>query len=112
MNNGAINSLITDNRASFNIALSVSNTPNIISNFTVDDFVITSNYFYNLSAVTNVIKTSTNIYKKWNIGHMGNYIDIAFSVSFNVTFTGSVSSFPDLVNNKLTVSILPGEYVL
>ena len=107
----AISSLVSDNKMSFKVTISISNTPSLISQFTIDSLPVTSSYFYSRSAVTSAIKTSTNISQQWNIGYVSPTDNIPFSLTFNIKYNGSLSSFPDLVNNKITIALLPGEFI-
>ena len=60
--------------------------------------------------VTGVVKTSSSIYKQWNIGFVNLVDSISFTTQIQLRFTGSLSSFPDLSVNKFNISLLLGEF--
>ena len=107
----AITSLVSENKMSFKVTISISNTPLLISSFSIDSLPVTSSYFYSRSAVTSAIRTSTNISQQWNIGYVSPIDNIPFSLTFNIKYNGSLGSFPDLVNNKITIALLVGEFI-
>ena len=106
---GAIRSLVTSNSMSLNVGVKILNTPSLISNFTMSS-VPTSDDFSNTSVVKETTKTSTNIYQIWNIGNVTEIDVISFSLKVNIKYTGSLDSFPDLISNKISISMLLGEY--
>lgn len=111
VSDGAIASLINDNKMSFKIDVSISNTPNYISSFTIADFPITSTGFSDIAEATSVIKTESSIYKEWNIGTVSSKENIPFSISFKMKYTGNFASLPDFSTNKIMITMLPGEYI-
>ena len=110
ISDGAIKSIINENKMSFKIDVSISNTPSYIAYFNISDLPIVSNNFIDLTAVTSVVKTTTSIYKKWNIGYVSTISVIPFSISFNMVYSGNINNIPDFSTNKITISMLPGEY--
>ena len=110
IDDGAIQSLIDDGSMSLKITIAFDPNPTILTSFTVADIPVTSSGFSNVTVLKDLVKTSTYVTKRWNVGHLYNANDIPFTVKFNLKFIGTITYFPNLTTNKIKVSILPGEY--
>ncbi|MCR5184783.1 MAG: hypothetical protein K6C32_01710 [Bacilli bacterium] len=109
---GMIDSLIFNNRFWCSISITISNTPSLISNFSISDMTLS-----NLGTATviqqngaNTNKDETQINEQWNITNISMSTGIIFTVTVPITYTGSLSNFPNLNTNKITINLLPGEY--
>lgn len=110
INDGAISSLFSQSKMSLKVSVSFATTPSTISSFTIDDFPIISSGLANITSKSSVIKTNESIYKIWNIGSVAQASSVSFNMSFRLSFSGAVSSLPNFSTNKLTISLLLGEY--
>jgi len=110
---------MSSNNVWFSISLSISNTPSQISNFSTTGMTLSGT-----NAGTPVIwqQTSNNnpvnfindgsvINEQWNItGVDRTKANIIYNLSIPLTYTGTISDFPNLNTNKFTLSLTAGEY--
>lgn len=94
-------------------SLSISNTASLISGFSITNLTITG---LGTPSVVQVNSKDTYvennaIKEKINLTNVPLSDSALFSVSIAITYTGTTSNFPDLATNKLTLTLLAGEYI-
>lgn len=107
------------NQVWFSISLSIANTPSAISNFTTTGMTLsgtnagTPTIWQQTSGgnKVNFINDGSMINEQWNITGIDNSkTNIVYTLTIPLTYTGTISNFPNLNTNKFTISLTAGEY--
>lgn len=102
---------LSQNKMWMSVTLTASSTSSVMANFSV------SNITNGLGSATTIQQNDANTYnsgtyinQQWNITSVTIANSVSFQITIPLTYTGSISNFPNLTTNKLTLTLLPGEY--
>lgn len=96
-------------KMSITASISISGTPSLITGFSVTSLTISG---LNESSIVKDIYVENNaINKDINFSNVPLGNTVLFSVSVSISYTGSLSNFPNLTSNKLTLTLQAGEYI-